>query len=509
MGLGKSAAALAVVLAAMLVPMAAGDREEGRSNPSPGFWTQWDPFITLANPLSGGGDDEDDGGDDGDDDDDWDDDSEERDRRLGRSRNWVRALITSGDTLPDGFTFGNIPDGIGAVTLRDGTVDVFVSHETNNGPNHGGWAKVSRFLYREGTGTLLRAEMAIDGSQEYERFCSSSAVQGYGFRNPIYFANEEVEDGIVVAVDARTKAIIEMPWLGMLSHENTVHVPWFFTTARKTVVLTFEDGEATESEVYMYVANSPRDLLEGGGQLYVFASADSRNSWDGIYYETGDIRGRFVPLNWDYRTQDEVDLHDEAIAEGAFQFIRPEDGAMDKRPGRRNVLYVADTGSDRDEAGVLIPPGKNGQTWERGRIYRFGFTNPRDPTQATIRVMLDGNDPRAPGFGVMSNPDNVDTSRRSLMIQEDRIAVTQYAVTNPYDLTKNAKIIHLNLRTGELTVVAYVNQYADLQARHGNWESSGILDVSPYFGRGTWLATVQAHSLWEGGQLLLLRLGGT
>jgi hypothetical protein len=43
----------------------------------------------------------------------------------------------------------------------------------------------------------------------------------------------------------------------------------------------------------------------------------------------------------------------------------------------------------------------------------------------------------------------------------------------------------------------------------GNWEFSGILDVSDFFGEGSWLMTVQAHSLQEGGQLLLLNTDGS
>jgi hypothetical protein len=49
------------------------------------------------------------------------------------------------------------------------------------------------------------------------------------------------------------------------------------------------------------------------------------------------------------------------------------------------------------------------------------------------------------------------------------------------------------------------------------WETSGIIDASAWFGAGSWLFDVQAHSLpipsqsltGEGGQLLLLRLPGS
>ena len=41
---------------------------------------------------------------------------------------------------------------------------------------------------------------------------------------------------------------------------------YFSDNANKTVVLGFEDGAETESEVYMYVADTPKDLLFGKGR---------------------------------------------------------------------------------------------------------------------------------------------------------------------------------------------------------------------------------------------------
>lgn len=441
----------------------------------------------------------------------------------------VKAIITDGDLVGnEGYRFARIPDGVGAFVKGEGNNDdnddrgegrklnVFVSHELNNGTNHGSFAKVSKLILNRNA-EVLKASYVVDGSEMYERFCSSSLVEGSGFAHPVYFANEEVDDGIVVGIDAKTGKKTEMPWLGRMSHENTILVSHFYESAGKTVVITTEDGEATESEVYMYVADSVRDLMEGKGQLYVFAADAPYSSWDDIYFSTGAVSGRFVPLSWDYRTQDEADLHTEAIAKGAFQFIRPEDAAVDKRQGKGNVMYMADTGNDKDENGVPIPAGSNGQSWERGRMYKFAFTDPQDPTKASLQVIMDGNDPAAPGYSAqlkmaMSNPDNIDTSENSLMIQEDRIGATRSNPTG--DMTNNAKIIRVPLASidagfATMETVAYNNQNIAPAAKHGDWESSGILDVSGFFGQGSWLVTVQAHSQQEGGQLLLLKVDGS
>jgi hypothetical protein len=108
------------------------------------------------------------------------------------------------------------------------------------------------------------------------------------------------------------------------------------------------------------------------------------------------------------------------------------------------------------------------------------------------------------------NPDNIDTSKRSLMINEDWIGVNRSPATEtPYDITKNSKILRVDLGSGKLEKVAFVNQLEIPALVHGNWESSGILDASEFFGRGSWLVDVQAHGLAEGGQLLLMKVRGS
>jgi hypothetical protein len=132
---------------------------------------------------------------------------------------------------------------------------------------------------------------------------------------------------------------------------------------------------------------------------------------------------------------------------------------------------------------------------------------------------MDGNDPRAPGYAqnlseAMVNPDNMDTSLNTLMIQEDRIDANRFNATMPYNVSNNGKILMVDLDTidageADMETVAYVNQIANQTSKHGDWESSGILDVSDFFGEGNWLTNVQAHTFEEGGQLLLLDVKGS
>jgi hypothetical protein len=217
----------------------------------------------------------------------------------------IKPLITSVENLSNDFSFPGIPDGLGAVEVENGTTDVYVNHEYDSEEHGGEHAKVSKLRLNTTDGSIIGAQIAITDSQGYERLCSASLVEGYGFQHPIFLTNEEIDDGLVLAIDAINGTVYELPWLGLFSHENTIHVPYFYENANKTVVLGFEDGDETESEVYMYVADTPNDLLTGNGQLYVFGAANNStyNTWDDIYYNDNGtkVNGTFIPLTWDYK----------------------------------------------------------------------------------------------------------------------------------------------------------------------------------------------------------------
>jgi hypothetical protein len=76
--------------------------------------------------------------------------------------------------------------------------------------------------------------------------------------------------------------------------------------------------------------------------------------------------------------------------------------------------------------------------------------------------MSDGNDPMAPGHDILTNPDNLDTSLNSLMINEHRIDSNRFNATSPYNVTQNAQILKVDLANPtKLSPVAYVNQIED------------------------------------------------
>jgi secreted PhoX family phosphatase len=294
---------------------------------------------------------------------------------------------------------------------------------------------------------------------------------------------------MAMAIDAVDGTVTELPWLGKFAHENQVAVPGF---AGKTVVLATEDN-SDGSQLYMYVADSPADLLAGNGQLYVFKADDATGTAD--IAKGDELTGSFIPVD----QADNVDaqtLESKVRADGAFTFIRLEDLTYDRT--NPNTIYFTDTGDDEEPnlAADGTPLSLN------GRLYQLTL-DPADPTTVTgLTVLLDGDN----GDDI-HNPDNIDADTDTIMLQEDTGAGV-------------ARILAYSIADGTLTPVATLDQsdsdeLVDPTDEPGAWESSGIINGSDFFGEGAWLADVQAHSRTEpqfggqdqSGQLLLIREG--
>ena len=141
-------------------------------------------------------------------------------------------------------------------------------------------------------------------------------------------------------------------------------------------------------------------------------------------------------------------------------------------------------------------------------------------------------------LGEIHQPDNIESTRQRPV--HHRGSGLEPAVQLPRQHDPNAteaRIWQYRFATGATTVVVRVDQSADegptdVDAAGGNlgaWEASGIVDASASSGTGTFLITVQAHTLWvakapgddnvaptgpdftykrEGGQLLLIHIPG-
>jgi hypothetical protein len=375
----------------------------------------------------------------------------------------VDPILSAGDTI-GGYQMSGIPDGLGAYK-QSGSVQLLMNHELGRsfpGVPPGVDARITKLAINRHTHGVTAAQYLFTGQEFFERFCSATMERIQG--TPYYLTGEEAiptgHDGSSIVMNAETGSWTQTPQFGHFEHENVVPVTGF----RKFVLVSTEDNfrVGVASYLFAYIADSWEDAVSGDpahGSLYVWRALDqSETAFD---LSKGDsIAGEFVPISQAENT-DDVALKAAATARGAFRFARLEDAALAfQRSGR---LYFADT-------------GKAGEATENGRIYRLDL-DPSDPTHASLTLVLDST------VDDMANPDNLGTSPRSLMIQEDR--------ENP-NRTQYSRTLRYDLNDGSLTPVARVNTVNGLP---GQWEASGIIWAGNLLGGGWWLTSVQAHTL--------------
>ena len=475
----------------------------------------------------------------------------------------VQPIMTVGETLPNGYRFETLPDGIGLVPNGNGTVDVFVAHEASlvpfpavgtvpYGQSDFTNAEISQLRLHQGTGGVLQGWKPLTSDANYQRFCSAFvASEEHGFQRPVFFANEEATDfvsppplaawppdptnqrqaGLVVALDTKTGKYHSIPGMGRLNHENTIVVPGGW---QDVVALTGDDTfSAPSAQLYLYKAASAKDLLADNGGLYAFVSDNPAINDYGDLAGMTSVSGHFISVPRAIALGDQTPLENWSNANNVFQFIRIEDMAYDKNDPR--IVYIADTGEPRaipDPAtGRLRRGPSNAQgDYMNGRIFKL-VMNAADPLAVdSLSILINADLGGYNNPNVLHQPDNIDTSLGSLMIQEDPGSHNSYAP----GAGPSARIWRYDLEGGTLAVVAEVNQSLDPIARAGAWESSGIANTADIFGPGTWLVTVQAHTVFvesetrivtdttrtppatgpvlfkrEGGQLLLLTVPGS
>jgi Bacterial protein of unknown function (DUF839) len=405
----------------------------------------------------------------------------------------VDPILSTGDIVGT-YQMSGIPDGLGAYPTRghddddDGDDDgrhgddddrsksfvVVMNHELGRSfPNNppGVDARISRLEIDRKSRSVLDAEYLFTGVEGFERFCSSTLSMIRG--RPLYFTGEEAvpipgqppgpaHDGSSIVLDPETGMWRETPHFGHLQHENVVPL-----RLSKWVFLTSEDDfrAGLPSYLYAYIADDFNRAVRGrSGSLYVWRADDPSNNQNSAVTKGESIPGHFVPIS-QAENANSTELKNAATAKNAFRFDRLEDIAV--RPDIRGRTYIADTGK--------APPG---QPTARGRVYQFDI-NPRDPTRATLKMILNGD---APDGDDVVNPDNMDASERVLVIQEDRESAFR---------GEPSRVLVYNFESKTLTSVARVSRPET--ATRFNWESSGVISARHVLGKNWWLLDVQAH----------------
>jgi len=480
---------------------------------------------------------------------------------------------TAGNYSPPGT-----PDGIGAFALNANTVRIFVNHElevpasgsgaypytlTNGTTITKGGARVSYFdidktsrrvvdaglafgrMY-DRTGTVVTSASQLDLGG-LDRTCSGALYEpnlwgaGRGLVDRLYLFGEETSTsfghphgGTYWALDTASGDLWALPDLGRGSWENAALVD----TGTTTHVAFLLGDDLQDCPLYLYVglkstapgANYPERNGLRNGQLYVW-KATNGNTTPQQFNGTGSTRaGTWVAVNardlgaagttghdaQGYKN--DTKLRTESFALGAFRFSRPED--LSANPTDGSIVAFTSTGR-----GSVYPLDNWGDTY----ILDINFNPSGVPTAGDLRLLYDGDD--AGGGQFMSPeeglrcPDNLDWADDGyLYVQEDQAnQIGDFGAAG-----FESSIWRLDTVSGAALRVAEVDRSTVLPLGStdtntgdvGNWESSGILDVSSLFGEtpGTlFLFDVQTHSvttglistkqLAEGGQICFLHRG--
>jgi hypothetical protein len=389
---------------------------------------------------------------------------------------------------------------------------------------------------------VLDAEVALGPEAGFLRFCSASmAGPEEGLSTYTFFTGEESNDaglavptgapygpdpfpgnetrqaGYAVALNTDTGDYTQIAGMGRLNHENTIVVPGGWDGF--TLLTTDDTFSAPSAQLYMYLAPTEEAILGDGGSLYAFrvtgANGDAVVATDPFngandYLDLGvgdKFSGEFIPVPEDIADGTTDELPQDALENwsndnNVFQAIRLEDLAYDKNNPR--VVYVADTGQTRivpDPATGRMQRGPSGTVGlaDNGRIFKFVLNENNPLIVDSVTVLADGDAEGTDVYVPFINPDNIDTSKKSLMVQEDN---------------DNARVWQHRFNQGWWRVVATVND--------PDGESSGIVDASNWFEQGVWLLDVQGHGKYidkivedgvtikrESGQLLMMKIPGS
>jgi hypothetical protein len=373
----------------------------------------------------------------------------------GRNGWTTEAIISVGDTLPGGYVFEAIPDGISiARTNGRGTADILVNHELSlvpfplPSPTVAGRSDftnsiVSRLRLHQHSGGVLKGDYTIPSSANYQRFCSNFLVsEEHGFERDLLLTNEEARDfvnrtgtswpagpgaeqaGVVVALDVKSGEYRSIYGMGRHNHENSVGIPGY----GYPVVLSGDDTfDAPASQLFLYKADSGEDVWNDRGTLYAFRSNDAAvNDYGDVTEVMPPVPGEFIPVPTSVpiaggltaniatgKRSDGAELRaadlgypspPSGVPDGpqwvletwsnlnnAFQFIRVEDTAYDRTNPR--VVYLADTGEPRAVPGASgrLARGPSGTNGAYMNGRIFKVTLGANPLQATLDILPGAN----------------------------------------------------------------------------------------------------------------------
>ena len=483
-------------------------------------------------------------------------------------------------TSAGAFSPVGTPDGLGAYSLNATTVRVFMNHEIEV-PSSGssgypftlasgavlskGGARITYFDIDKGSRRVVDAGLAINrmynrsGAEVtpanvaqlelggLDRMCSASLYEpnlwgaGRGLADRIYITGEETSTafshphgGTCWALDTSNGDFWALPDMGRGSWENAALVDTGSTT--HVAFLLGDDAQGTPLYLYVGVKNAGGNFIQrnglSGGQLYVWKATNGNTTPQQFNGTNGNgltRAGTWVAINAKNAGaagtaghdaagyKNDTTLQAEADSLGAFSFSRPED--LSTSPTDGSIVAFTSTGR-----GSLYPLDNWGDTYIIDIDFASGV-----PTSGALRILYDGDTAGGGQFPSPEEglrcPDNLDWADDGFIyVQEDQSNQVGSFGAAGFETS----IWRLDATTGVAVRVAQTDRSTVLPLGStdtnpgdvGNWESSGIIDVSTLFGEDAgslFLFDIQAHSittglvasktLFEGGQLCFLQKG--
>ena len=482
----------------------------------------------------------------------------------------VDPIFTVGDKIGD-YVPAGILDGIGAYSLNDTTVRLLVVNEVastdgykytlKNSTQLTG-ARVNYFDVDKRTLQITNAGLAydtiinrkgevVDAASDLDfagiqRFCSAALFEanqfgaGIGLADRIFFSGEETLGGTQFALDTKNNTLYAVPWFGRAGWENVTEI-----NTGRTDKVAFLIGDDTVAPLWLYVGdkNAKNDgsfLDRNGfaqGKLFAWVADDPLDANDIIELKEDQFNGnntvkngKFAEIAYynpsgtlavdgadaDTTIQNELGYDAQGFATyaqqvklandaKAFFFSRVEDVATNPKDGTQAVFAIT---------GVAGTPNVD------GAVYRIDIDFNNIATgniTGKVDILNDSNITQDAG---LRNPDNLDWAKDGkIYINEDR-------ANGPVEFAANSKqeasIFRIDPSVANpsstLTRIAQIDRSAIPATQTdsnptdiGNWETSGILDVSTLFGAKAgelFIFDVQAHSLLDGSIITATNLDG-
>ena len=418
-------------------------------------------------------------------------------------------------------------------------------------------------LIRNRNGDIVREAGDLENGA-LDRLCSAQffAKGTYGLQDDLFFTGEETDGGTEFVLNTKTGQLHAAPYMGRAAWESKLHIAGFdvhrkfeaadsLTRGYDDVVHLFRTGatmfdQPDENHIavlggddrggaplILYIGEKrpggflARNGLEFG-YFYVWVSADGTRApnespqllgtftakegyFKMIEHYQPEMAGEagFDDLGFaDQATQDAL-----AVAAGAFAFSRPEDVSTNPDNGLQAILHS--TGRSQLFGGV--------ESWGQTLLIDVDFSSfqPGSDIPARVTIAYDGNDLDKKDNGIRSPDNGVWASDGLIYVQEDK-SFGGFCLSSGQE----ASIWALNPDTSVAERIYQMDRSAvpagqvDISPSDcGNWESSGVIEVTHLFDdhgcNPLLLANAQAHSLRftdpalsaalvQGGQLFFL-----